>query len=78
MGTVLLYVGNCMSYEVHRIIITDDEEMIASAIEDYRNNLGWDNMVWQVYDDPQTIDTRDFQFNNYLVSITSKLLGDAA
>ena len=63
---VSIFVGNVITGEVHRADVVDDDEVISNTIEGFWKDLGCAHVVWQIYTMEQSMDVREFQFNNYL------------
>ena len=63
---VLLYAGNTITGEVIREVVRNDDEQIANAIEGFTRRFGAGNLVYAFFNLSQSLDVRDFQFNNYL------------
>lgn len=78
MGTVLLYVGNFITGEVHRAAVPNDDDRICSMLEGFRKDLGWDYTVWAIYNISQTLEVRDVQFNNQLAQAYDEYIANAA
>lgn len=65
---VYLYAGNYMTGEVMKVIVENDDDAITNAVWDLSESLGFDHVVWVLYNMAQSMEVRDIQFNNYLAN----------
>lgn len=63
---VIIFAGNIITGEVIHAVVENDDCVISEVIENFCDDLGRENVVWAIYNMAQTIEYREFQFNNYL------------